>query len=74
MIQYIKMSSYQYRESHCGDKTVIRSSYLHNGISQDIFILNRGPGPMFAKRYTHAMIKSMVDARTHVYIYLIQNF
>ena len=30
---YIKMSSYQYRKSHCGDKTVTRSSYLHNGIS-----------------------------------------
>ena len=29
----IKMSSYQYRKSHCGDKTVIRSSYIHNGIS-----------------------------------------
>ena len=29
----IKMSSYWYRKSHCGDKTVIRSSYLHNGIS-----------------------------------------
>ena len=29
----IKMSSYQNRKSHCGDKTVIRSSYLHNGIS-----------------------------------------
>ena len=29
----IKMSSYQYRKSHCGDKTVARSSYLHNGIS-----------------------------------------
>ena len=28
----IKMS-YQYRKSHCGDKTVVRSSYLHNGIS-----------------------------------------
>ena len=27
------MSSYQYRKSHCGDKTVERSSYLHNGIS-----------------------------------------
>ena len=27
------MSSYLYRKSHCGDKTVIRSSYLHNGIS-----------------------------------------
>ena len=29
----IKMTSYQYRKSHCGDKTVVRSSYLHNGIS-----------------------------------------
>ena len=28
-----KMSSYQYRKSHCGDKTVVRLSYLHNGIS-----------------------------------------
>ena len=33
LIQYIKISSYQYRKSHCGDKTVVRSSYLHNGIS-----------------------------------------
>ena len=29
----IKMPRYQYRKSHCGDKTVVRSSYLHNGIS-----------------------------------------
>ena len=28
----IKISSYQYRKSHCGDKTIIRSSYLHNRI------------------------------------------
>ena len=27
------MSSYQYRKSHCGDKTVVRSSYLYYGIS-----------------------------------------
>ena len=27
------MLSYQHRKSHCGDKTVVRSSYLHNGIS-----------------------------------------
>ena len=26
------MSSYQYRKSHCGDKTVVRSSYLLNVI------------------------------------------
>ena len=29
----INMSSYQYRKSHCGDKTIVRSSYLHNGVS-----------------------------------------
>ena len=29
----IKMTSYQYRKSHCGDKTVLRWSYLHKGIS-----------------------------------------
>ena len=29
----IKMSSYRYRKSHCGDKTFLRPSYLHNGIS-----------------------------------------
>ena len=29
----IKMSSDRYRKSHCGDKTVVGSSYLHNGIS-----------------------------------------
>ena len=29
----IKMPFYQYRKSHSGDRTVVRSSYLHNGIS-----------------------------------------
>ena len=29
----IKMSSDEYRKSHCGDKTVVRLSYFHNGIS-----------------------------------------
>ena len=29
----LTMSSSQYRKSHCGDKTILRSSYLHNGIS-----------------------------------------
>ena len=28
-----KMSSYQYRKSHCGDKTILWPSYPHNGIS-----------------------------------------
>ena len=29
----IKMSSYQYNESHCGDKMVVRLSYINNGLS-----------------------------------------
>ena len=29
----IKMSSCQFRKSHCEDKTILRSYYLHNGIS-----------------------------------------
>ena len=29
----IKISSYQYRKSNSGDKTILRPSYLHNGIS-----------------------------------------
>ena len=29
----IKILSYHYWEFHCGDKTVVRSSYLHIGIS-----------------------------------------
>ena len=29
----IKMLSYQYRKSHCGDNTILWPSYLHNGIS-----------------------------------------
>ena len=29
----ITMSSYPYRKSHCADKTILRPSYLHNGIS-----------------------------------------
>ena len=29
----IKVPSYQYRKCHRGDKTVVRSSYLQNGIS-----------------------------------------
>ena len=29
----IKMTSFQYGKSHCGDKTMLRPSYLYNGIS-----------------------------------------
>ena len=45
----IKMPSCQYRQSHCGDKTVVRLSYLHNGISYTskmtpfYWIMTQGP-------------------------------
>ena len=42
----IKMASYQCRKSHCGDKTVVRPSYLHNGISYTgkmAFYIESGP-------------------------------
>ena len=29
----INMTSYQCRKSHCGDKMILRPSYLHNGLS-----------------------------------------
>ena len=32
----IKMTSYQYRKSHCGDKTILWTSFLHNGISYTV--------------------------------------
>ena len=31
-----KMPSYQYRKSHRGNKTILRPSYLHNGISYTV--------------------------------------
>ena len=48
----IKMSSYQYRKSHCGDKTVIISYYIHYGIScnnkmASLFWINHSPEPLF---------------------------
>ena len=46
----IKMSSHQYRKSHCGDKTVVRSSYLHSGISYT--------GKMTSLYWTNALVPS----------------
>ena len=53
----IKMSSYQYRKSHCGDKTAVRSSYLHNG--NPILIrwhIHIESGLLFWRRYAHRHI------------------
>ena len=44
----IKMSSYQYRKSRFGDKTVVGSSYLHNEISYAVkmpFYIESAPCP-----------------------------
>ena len=51
----IKMSSYQYRKSHCGDKTVVRSSYLHNG--------NSDTGMATSVYWIRAQIASLVRER-----------
>ena len=48
------MTSYQYRKSHCGDKTVVRSSYLHNGISYT--------GKMSSLYWIGALIVKEVDS------------
>ena len=77
----IKMPSYQYRKFHCGDKTVVISSYLHNGISYTgkiLFILNQGPamprqwinGGLCPERYNDVimgMIASQITSLTIVY-------
>ena len=42
----IKILSYQYWKSQCGDKTVIRSSYLHNGSSYTDKAAHIGSAPL----------------------------
>ena len=45
----IKMSSYQYRDPHVIDKTVLRPPYFNMGIlipEKTVFILRRGPGSL----------------------------
>ena len=54
----IQMSSYKYRKSHCGEKTVLRSSYLHNGISYS--------GKMSSLYWISARVsKNLSDANTN---------
>ena len=60
------MSSYQYRKSHCGDKKILRASYLHNGISYTgkmtslYWIRTQGPPPRIS-------LSSGKDKRSHVW-------
>ena len=74
----IKMSSYQYRKSHCGDKTISRPSYLHNGISYTdkitslYWIRTLLPG-------VHLLTKTNWDQRksplsTPIYLYITRGF
>ena len=78
----IKMSSYRYRKSHCGDKTVVRSSYLHNGISytgeMSSFLLRRPPGYkqpchlpcyIYTPWYTNTSIRRVNGFERHYLLY-----
>ena len=59
----IKMSSYRYRKSHCGDKTVVRSSYLHNGISYT--------GKMTSFYWSRALVSSLIgNCVSHIFVYV----
>ena len=59
----IKMSSYQYRKCRCGDKTVVRSSYLHNVISYT--------GKMSSLYWIRALASAKPLSRTNAWISLI---
>ena len=54
----IKMSSYQYRKTHCGDKTVVKSSYIHNGIS-------------YAGKMSLYWIRALVSAPENIHIFFL---
>ena len=58
----IKMPFYQYRKSHCGDKTVVRSSYLYNGISYT------------GKMASLYWIGDLLSGRLREYIFSLQYF
>ena len=58
------MTSCQYRKSHCGDKTIWRPSYLHNGISYTGKMTSlywiRALAPCIAKSSTAMMVLTTV--------------
>ena len=70
----IKMSSYQYRKSHCGDKTgrkiVLSSQWDFLYWLDDIFILNQGPGLCFSKKIV-AVMQFWHSGEDFVYIYYL---
>ena len=74
----IKMTSYWYKKSHCRDKTILRPSYLHNGISYTgkttslywIGALVTVPADVLAPIGARASAKHSVDYKAGHEIYL----
>ena len=59
----IQMPSYQYRKSHCGDKMVVRSSYLHKS-QIPVFMISS---------YTYHMVCCLKTfPNKHIIVYLYQ--
>ena len=59
----IKILSDQYRKSHCRDKMVIRSYYLHNGIScsgKTVFYIEWGPNWQGSKMSLEGMVFTLI--------------
>ena len=62
----MKISSYQYSKYHCGDKTVVRPSYLHNGISYT--------GKMSSLYWIGAQIYALCECKFESVFYLCHGF
>ena len=56
----IKMPSYQYRKSHCGDKTVVRSSYVCNSSALAMELHHSCTNPTRCVNDHHMLIYSMM--------------
>ena len=74
----IKMSRYQYRKSHCGDKTIVRSSYLHNGNSYtgetaSLYWINPLQASEFSNRLSNA-IQCSLSSETKKVVLKFHNF
>ena len=72
---YIKMLSYQYRKYHCRDKTVTRSSYLHNGISYigkmaSLYWISHLVAKTYKDPFSTWMSKVLVNERMYVCMYI----
>ena len=71
----IKMLSYQYRKYHCRDKTVTRSSYLHNGISYigkmaSLYWISHLVAKTYKGPFSTWMSKVLVNERMYVCMYI----